>query len=302
MEEEKKAKRAKLATERFAWVWKLSDPHSLPFLKKTVDEKDTDVFAGAIDFGSEKLSAAAKLPHKKAIVRACYHTLSQTVWKLFNDGKRDVAVSGTPGIGKTIFGVLFLIDLVRTIRMSLTMATPLPLGLTEPIVFYEVALTETLFQFTIGADGLQVDVVEDLDVPDNTIAVRDGNCKVANFNCYQFVLTTPKSKTAHEFMKDQPLYCLPHWQTSEMIECWKLIGGPEITENPLCYAEVGKKIWDDVKATYSPDIFTEMMWRRLIKELGHVPRRIFNAVDYLQKRDTQLDKLKQVLSLVLFCF
>jgi len=113
-------------------------------------------------------------------------------------------------------------------------------------------------------------------------------------------MSTPKAPKMREFLKHHPLYYLPQWQTTDMITCWKLIGGPDVGKD-VFFGPLAKDMWQDVKTTCEAsgfDVnsieFKEMMWRRLIKELGHVPRRIFNPVISLAQRDTELRALKQV--------
>lgn len=285
-----------ILSEKFSWVDDLADPTAPPFLKRT----EADVgFVGAIDFGDDQFVGEAVLPNKKAIVRDCYHQLNQTVWKLFGKNVKIVGVSGTPGTGKTVFGMLFLIDLVRAIRKSLVTKEELPLGLTQPVVFYKVAAVTSYFQITIGVDNLSVVKVGDELVPKNSIVIKDGECEVFDVQCKQLVLSTPKAPKMREFLKHHPLYYLPQWQTSDMIMCWKLIGGPDVGKD-VFFGPLAKDMWQDVKTTCEAsgfDVnsieFKEMMWRRLIKELGHVPRRIFNPVTSLAQRDTELRALKQ---------
>jgi len=299
--EEKSGKKAKvmdILSEKFSWVDDLADPAAPFFLKRT----EADVgFVGAIHFGAKRFVGEAILQHSKAIVRDCYHQLNQTVWNLFGEDEDIVGVSGTPGTGKTVFGMLFLVDLVRAIRKSLVAKEELPLGLTQPVVFYKVADVTEYYQITISVDNLSVAEVGGGKVPKNTIAIKDGECAVFDVQCKQLVLSTPKAPKMREFLKHHSLYYLPQWQTSDMITCWKLIGGPDVRERVFSFSPMAKDMWQDVKTTCEAsgfDVnsieFKEMMWRRLIKELGHVPRRIFNPVISLAQRDTELESLTQV--------
>jgi len=181
--EEKSGKKAKvmdILSEKFSWVDDLADPAAPFFLKRT----EADVgFVGAIDFGDDQFVGEAVLPNKKAIVRDCYHQLNQTVWNLFGKNVKIVGVSGTPGTGKTVFGMLFLIDLVRAIRKSLVAKEVLPLGLTQPVVFYKVAAVTEYYQITISVDNLNVTKVGHEKVPKNTIVIKEsGNVLYSTSN------------------------------------------------------------------------------------------------------------------------
>lgn len=228
------------------------------------------------------------------------------MWNQFGEDIDVVGVSGTPGTGKTIFGMPFLIDLIRAIRKSLVAKEELPLGLTQPVVFYKVAAVKSYFQILISVGNLSVVEATFAQVPRNSIVIKDGECEIFDVECKQLVLSTPNAPKVREYLKHFPMHYLPQWQTSDMIACWKLIGGPDVRENAFIFNQMAHDMWQDVKTTCEAsgfDVnsgeFKEAMWRRLIKELGLVPRRIFNPVVALERRDTELETLTQVHKFIL---
>jgi len=101
MESAKKAK----TEEDFVWDlgWALSEP-----------DKGSVFDADVVDFKDDKV-LGHYLPANKMYIRACYKTLAPRIWPLLQHAP-GVTLLGTPGIGKSLFGILLLIEVLQWLR------------------------------------------------------------------------------------------------------------------------------------------------------------------------------------------
>jgi len=100
------AKRSLEEEADFVWDvgWTLSQPHKgSVFDLDVVELKESNVLGHY-------------LRAKKIFVRPCYKTLFPQIWMLLEHS--GVAILGTAGIGKSLFGVLILIEVLRLLRQK----------------------------------------------------------------------------------------------------------------------------------------------------------------------------------------
>jgi len=207
-------------------------------------------------------------------IRACYKTLAPRIWPLLQHTP-GVALLGTPGIGKSLFGILVLIEVLQWLRQkkvvklkSTTVAWPVVYA-TEVAyyIFTEDCTIRKADSFRGTAGFLILDGKAPYD-PQSTRAC--------------IWLSSPRPDTIKQTIKREGfkrLY-MPPWTADELVDCWK--HGCASTE--LFYKEPGppEPHWEMAFEVISelgvdaPDPeWQEAVLRHWVNELGPVPRRVF---------------------------
>jgi len=73
--------------------------------------------ATAVQLGEDE-PLGQQVPRQRIFVRECYTVIFEKIWNFYDQsqGPTTVTLTGTPGIGKSLFGLLFLIELIRFLR------------------------------------------------------------------------------------------------------------------------------------------------------------------------------------------
>ena len=68
----------------------------------------------------DKMPLGQQVPQQRIFVRECYTVIFEKIWNFYDQsqGPTTVTLTGTPGIGKSLFGLLFLIELIRFLRIG----------------------------------------------------------------------------------------------------------------------------------------------------------------------------------------
>jgi hypothetical protein len=171
------------------------------------------------------------VPAMRFFVRDCYRALERRIWDAFQIGKRaTICLTGTPGIGKSMFGLYFLHKLVRFLKASAASAEKLAafgLGLNGMIVNEHVSnvrdATSPTF-YIIDAIG---DTIHTYDGAPHAIAARPSHVPREGRALRQhrrFVLRAVGILSPGGFLPEGrygETLILPLWDADELVECWR---------------------------------------------------------------------------------
>lgn len=267
-------------------LFELADPNNGNLFEAEESKMSTVVTLGC----QEPLGQ--KVPRQRIFVRACYKQLFAKIWKLYDSEQRvTVTLTGTPGIGKSLFGLLFLIELIRFLRhnkaSSATLASGLGLELDGRIVYEHVQAVEGdaayyLVNSTTGAVTKQYAKPEDwLDDP-KVFLIKDGPCKIYDVSCQVLWVSSPRAgsfQKASELGKNTLI--MPPWTADELVECWRADCAPANlfpmpTDDFGARARIaGKEAVDALDEALPADAKDEAVLRRWAADLGPVARRVF---------------------------
>ncbi|KAL1527395.1 hypothetical protein AB1Y20_016063 [Prymnesium parvum] len=78
-------------------------------------------FQGSTNFDMCNGAFGQKVPAGRIFVRPCYALLNDRIWESFKDCTEQhvLQLTGTPGVGKSVFGLLFMIELIQFMKRSL---------------------------------------------------------------------------------------------------------------------------------------------------------------------------------------
>ena len=227
------------------------------------------------------------VPTRRIFVRKCYREVQSALWEMFREAKRvTVCLTGTPGIGKSMFGLYFLFQLVRfLLRSGASTARHAMLGLgLNGVIVYEYALNEadssTFYVIDTTAATIwktEADVSAWTDDP-HSFLIKDGPCKGRPVHCSVLWISLPRAgsfQKAREISK-ATLY-LPPWSPDELVECWKhRCLSVELNDDEASKAVVlsGKEAEDALDSDADEDEKFEAKLRRWVGDLGPVARRL----------------------------
>jgi len=213
------------------------------------------------------------LPAKRLFVRGCYKALSTEIWRLLQKSP-GVAVLGTPGIGKSLFGLLFLIETIQWLRQKKTVvlyAKPLA----WPVVYATEATHYIFYEDSRGS-------CKEGSIPIAAkpgFLILDGRATYnPHFDCPCVWLSSPCPDTFKKTIKREGfrrLY-MPPWTADELVECWKQRWASERLFNKKAgpHWDLAVEILSELAS--APDAeWQEEVLRHWIHELGPVPRRVF---------------------------
>ena len=240
-----------------------------------------------------------KVPRGVVYVRECYIQLFPRVMTLLRQSKRvTVTITGTPGIGKSVFGLFFIIEMVRRLLdcgASSEHPSDIGLGLNGLIVYEHVKeVTDRTTYYLIDSTKKIIKkqmVVPILELDDlRTLLVKDGPCAASDVRCSVLWVSSPR---AGSFQKEVELgtkrFVLPPWTDDELVDCWQKGCAPEDLFNlPDSDAQRPREVMNDVYAVdpnLSDDEKKEAVLRRWAADLGPVARRVFDPAQAYEKLD-----------------
>jgi hypothetical protein len=246
------------------------------------------------------------LPQNRLFVRKCYSDLFSFVWDMFKkDCRETVTLTGTPGIGKSVFGLLFLIELVRFLRASAASPEKIVdfgLGLNGQIVYEHAKGVESNSTFFL-IDTNKNTISFSHDAPlawlsnPHTFLIKDGPCKDYVVNCSVLWLSSPRAGSFQKAGDNaKGSFILPPWETDELVECWRQGCAPKELftinnqKSNKAALEAAAEALSALDEGADENAKHEATLRRWIADLGPVARRVFNpAKAYGKLADAEKD-------------
>ncbi|EGF84177.1 hypothetical protein BATDEDRAFT_84908 [Batrachochytrium dendrobatidis JAM81] len=154
---------------------------------------------------------------QKLYVRKCYKDVFKLLLAQIGDKKKSFAISGTPGIGKSLFFVYILYRLIKGSRKK-------TLSLKPNRIVYQVGSTYECFdlQQQFVARTTRFDA-EELVRKQDTFYVIDGRTSEPLVSsCIVLFISSPRSEWYKEFVKQKMAkeWYFPVWTFKELQACW----------------------------------------------------------------------------------
>jgi hypothetical protein len=272
-------------------IFELTDPKN-----KNVLFSDGSKEATVVELEEYK-PLGQQVPRKRIFVRECYTVIFDKIWKFYKQRQRrtTVTLTGTPGIGKSLFGLLFLIELIRVLRISRASCGNLfdefGLGLNGRIVYEHISDilsdgTYYLIDTETKAITRQYEKPADWLADENVFLVKDGPCDSYYVACQVLWVSSPR---AGSFQKAGELggntLVMPPWTPDEIVACWTAGCAPAnlfpmpTSDKGLLARTAGEEALSMLDETLSEDAKHEAVLRRWTADLGPVARRVFNPTD-----------------------
>jgi len=247
-----------------------------------------------------------QVPRQRIFVRECYSDIFDKIWSFYKQRQRRITVTltGTPGIGKSLFGLLFLVELIRFLRRCEAscgkLSDGLGLGLNGRIVYEHVSeigsdATYYLIDTETKAITKQYEKPAEWLDDKNVFLIKDGPCRLYDVSCQVLWVSSPR---AGSFQKAGVLggntLVMPPWTPDEIVACWSADCAPaDLFPMPMSdkghlartAAEEALSMLDDSRSEHAEG---EAVLRRWTADLGPVARRVFNPADGYTKLDAAL--------------
>ncbi|EEY61763.1 crinkler (CRN) family protein, partial [Phytophthora infestans T30-4] len=191
----------------------------------------TDVKAGAlVELPRDTYLLGDSTLGSRIYIRHCYPALWELCLERIHDEKTNtphLVILGNPGIGKTFFGYVIVLHLVRT---------------NETVVYESGGLKKRfLFAHNVVAQGSQEDFVRILDQP-TTYYIVDA-VKPAYYPAKTILLTSPRRSIWYEFNKTNCRSCyMPVWSLKEILQCRELM----YSDTPMAVVQKCFRRWGGI--------------------------------------------------------
>jgi len=250
--------------------------------------------AVVVEIGNQR-PLGQSLPAKRIFVRQCYADLFPHLWKSFKDPQPQIVlITGTPGVGKSVFGLLFLLELVRFLKANNASADKLVafgLGLSGHIVYEHTQnpnQPSDFYLIDVNCNSIFRSVTLPLHWLDDqhTFLIKDGPCPYHDVACSMLWLSSPRAgffSKIPERIYGSCLFIMPPWEENELVECWRQQCSPpdlfsKLSDNSL--SDLARRAANDAILLLDPDATLEekreAVLRRWSADLGPVARRVFN--------------------------
>jgi len=247
-----------------------------------------------------------QVPSRRIFVRECYSNIFDKIWSFYQQRQRRITVTltGTPGIGKSLFGLLFLVELIRFLRRCKASCGNLSggfgLGLNGRIIYEHVrsvhsAATYYLIDTETKAITKQYEKPTEWLVDRNVFLVKDGPCRLYDVLCQVLWVSSPR---AGAFQKAGELggntLVMPPWTPDEIVACWTADCAPAdlfpmpMSDKGHLARTAGEEALSMLDGTLSEHAKREAVLRRWTADLGPVARRVFNPTNGYTKLDAAL--------------
>ena len=193
------------------------------------------------------------VPSKRIFIRQFYFAAFKSIWYRLNISEPErLYITGTPGIGKSLFGLLFLVELVRFLKAagaSPDQLAPFGMGLSGHIV-YEYVKTEgdpPQFYLIDTASNSIVkfhdhDIASEWTDDPHTFLIKDGPCREYPTHCSVLWISSPRSASFDKSQSTElelKTYIFQPWTDDELIDCVRCNCAPkELLEPYVPSAEV----------------------------------------------------------------
>ena len=243
---------------------------------------------------------------RRIFVRECYSGIFDKVWNFYQQRQRRITVTltGTPGIGKSLFGLLFLVELIRFLRSCKASCGNLSgefgLGLNGRIIYEHISeigsdATYYLIDTETKAITKQYEKPAEWLDDENVFLIKDGPCRLYDVLCQVLWVSSPR---AGSFQKAGELggntLVMPPWTPDEIVACWTAGCAPAnlfpmpISDKGHLARTAGEEVLSMLDETLSEHAKDEAVLRRWTADLGPVARRVFNPADGYTKLDAAL--------------
>ena len=297
-------------------MFELADPDKPSLL----DRKEANV-GSTVDIGHAE-PFGQRVPRQRVFIRESYVELFALVWVAFlqGEGRVTVTVTGTPGIGKSVYGLMFLVELIRYLRRHEAARDKLvsfgPHQLDGRIV-YEHRVTDadktTFYLVDTAAQSIEQasEMPQGWVVSSAVFLLKDGACQQFDVSCPVLWVSSPRLGSFQKVQRDaiRRLILAP-WTADELVAYWKadcaslrlfelsaLDQDRRAREAMLSVRE--SSLNSGVK---EDEVVKELIVRRWAADLGPVARRVFNpalAYERLQgaMNDLSTEDLGAVISI-----
>jgi hypothetical protein len=182
---------------------------------------------GFVDVGSTR-PLGQRVMSKRIYIRPCYTALALRVRKSL-EADNITVVSGSPGIGKSLFGLLFMADMVRAMRDSETQSLPLKGPLSGiNCVLYEHRATEKDLAVTYHVNVKSGTITKiptasasDLVACSTTLLIKDGACQWYDTECPVLWILSPRFEGLRKLrmLSDVRMLYVPPMEAEELVQC-----------------------------------------------------------------------------------
>ena len=228
------------------------------------------------------------VPQGRVYMRQCYIDLFPKIMKLLcKEGQVTVTLTGTPGIGKSVFGLLVVVEIIRML-LDAKASCEAPAKFGGLIVYEHVNCVEgPATYYLIDTDNRKIELMHksmppiELQNP-RTLLVKDGPCKTYDVQCSVFWVSSPRDGAFQKVVfEGEQRYVVPPWTTDELVDCWKKECCPEdlftLEDDRAKLARMAKDDTLSVLEDGLPEVEKyEAVVRRWAADLGPVARRVFN--------------------------
>jgi hypothetical protein len=272
----------------------------------TLAVRGTSIFDETVVNVEERVPLGQNVPTERIYVRDCYRALCLSVLELLGKGN-EVILTGSPGIGKSLFGLLFVIDVVRRVTTHMT-------GFFQNIthIVYEHKRSEGSDRtfYIIDIEGKRIQKTFELTTvatqytdTTSTLLVKDGACKDFDHKCPSLWISSPRPQALRKWGEEIGVcsLCVQPFEVDEMISCYRAECAPSnlfdlencAGDHPARIArdEAYSQFEDtDEHCTVSREIAAITRWAA---DLGPCVRRVFNPVPSYTKQRGALSELGQ---------
>lgn len=269
----------------------------------TLAARGTSIFDETAVNVEERVPLGQKVPTERIYIRYCYKELCSSVLRLLERGT-EVILTGSPGIGKSLFGVLFVIEVIRM------RASELLSGALEEIthLVYEHRLTEHSVStfYVIHIEGKSIKEVDFSDVRTYvwnslTLLVKDGACQHFDHKCPSLWISSPRPKALRKLGEEIGVcsLCVPPFEVDEMVSCYSAKCAPSnLFDLENCAGDHPARIARDEAYSQVDDTDEHCIVSREIAaitrwaaDLGPCVRRVFNPIPSYIKQQGALGEL-----------
>jgi len=252
------------------------------------------------------------VPSKNIYVRECYKQLAPRITKLLEaSSSKLVIVTGSPGIGKSLFGLLFLIDIVK--KMKAREANGHLEGITHVLYEHAAAPGSVASYFVVDVDSATILKIRNdqawnyFNVP-TTLLIKDGACKEFGTLCPVLWFSSPRPNSLRKRQGERSTKTLyvPPTDACELIEC--MVAGcapPYLFEfDDVDVASAAHKAMEEAESHIGEDELDNQTDRcaarraatieRWTADLGPCARRVFNPQRGYDEVDGALKQLGKV--------
>lgn len=153
---------------------------------------------------------------RKLYIRKCYREVFDLILEKINQKKSSFTISGTPGIGKSLFFVYILYRLIKDLPIN-------SLSLKPNLIVYQVGSSFRCFdlQRMNVTVLLRIDAEMFLQKSDTLYIIDGGTSEPQLSKCTTLFISSPSSKSYKEFVKQKSAleWFFPVWTLDELKTC-----------------------------------------------------------------------------------
>ncbi|KAL1496790.1 hypothetical protein AB1Y20_014378 [Prymnesium parvum] len=180
-----------------------------------------------------------KVPAGRIFVRPCYALLNNRIWESFKNCKKQhvLQLTGTPGVGKSVFGLLFMIELIQFMQRSLQSDEHKNISLggveLDGRIVYEFSRDDrderTFYMIDVRKGKIwRLNRWLPTQREKTIFLVKDGPAALQRpFVGHSLWISSPRAGSFETelFKQDVPGGCsrlyMPPWNEEELIQCWR---------------------------------------------------------------------------------